>query len=812
MVPRPDLNITTAEQAIIDKRHKKKWAVHERRRTLAARLGLLEGENRDRYEFRLFPEYDEEGDIVASDNQWHLCRFCVPWCLARYMNRLGLDFTVTVDRTAMRAGAAKRCRWIVLALVLAVGLFGASYVAWRRGAEIHEILHSPCYVCRRNRDHFAPSARDDRPWWHGRDSAHGEDGWARAEDDEEGEEARRALGRYARYAHGEPCALSDTWVAAIDREATGRWLNHSILLHATRDATSAAIPKPWPTRAASANPWLRYDRLWSGAVALSMWEGGDKERGGSDGRAEVEAEDWRNALPRLWVVGARGAGTTSLVHYLGAHPGVEVRRGAPAAGDGAAVPWDDHFFASVPHWAADELRGWLRRGWGAPTLRDHQGLGKLRVEVGPDYLWHAATGAAGAVRRATSKRPGLFLVLLADPVRLVQEAYERAREAGAEERESFADVVAEELPALARCLWWDGASPAEQRERLVSGHCGGAEPGRVGPPYLWRGLLSEFLAHWMRTATPGANARRHWYFVRAADLLHQPNRTLNRLAQGFLGLPAFDYGPHAARAWHPSAPVVRRVAPDTPWTQSWRSYVPRTEYLKHLRKSVADGLLEGAERAAKKVVPGLEAGLAARDKLHRLHCRLAGYVDTKLLSTERCLRPEPPAPTTESPSEGVAQKEEDHQRKREKKRKRGRRGNGGKNGKKGKKHGKGGVEDEELPPAPSAADEAQEREDQAVEALRVFYTPYQAQLMQLVDGVEDLRARFPLTWAEIVQRVPHAQPPTASGGDKDKEEGESEEQSEEAEDSFLTKAEDEYEEELRRTYLHHLEQDGMSHR
>lgn len=781
MVPRPRRDISAEEQALLKKRHDERWRAHEaRRRAAAERLEALEEtERRDRYEFRLFPDYDEEGGFVVEERRYHLCRYLVPWCVARALNQAGCDLSFSVGRTAMRAAAAKRCRWIALVLVLAVALAGASYVAWRRGGELHEILHSPCYVCRRNRAHFAPGPDDDTPWWRyrphlgSRGGGGGEGVEMAGAGEEESEEARRALSRYARYAHGEPCALSDSWVAAIDRELTGRWLNHSVLQHAARAATP--------------NPWLRYDRLWSGAVALSMWGGGGESEEGEGKAAVALEEDWRNALPRLWVVGFRGAGTTSLAHYLGAHPGVEVRREAPAPGDGAPVPWDDHFFAAVPHWAADEVRGWLRRGWGPPTLRDHQGRGRVRVEVGPDYLWHAATGAAGAVRRATSRRRGLFLVLLADPVRLAREAYERAREAGTEDRASFADVVADELPALARCLWWDGAPPAEQRERLLSGHCGGAEPGRVGPPYLWRGLLSEFLAHWMRTATPGAAARRHWYFVRAADLLHQPNRTLNRVAQRFLGLPAFDFGPPAARAWHPPPPVVRRVAPEAPWAQSWRSYVPRAEYLRSLKKSVADGLLEGAERAAKRVVPGLEAGLAARDKLHRLHCRLAGYVDTRLLSTERCLRPEQPPQQTPKDDEPPAPR-------------RGRRRKGRGKGR-GKGKGKGGDEEEEGAPAPEV-DEAQEREAQAEAALRDFYAPYQAQLMQLVDAVEDLRARFPLTWAEQRQlQEAHPGPPEASGeaqGDEGSDGGEGNEG-----------REDDREEALRKMYLpHHRQRDA----
>lgn len=452
-------------------------------------------------------------------------------------------------------------RRTLFTLVLIVAVICLGWVAYSRGRRLDRVLSSPCYVC-----HPKRAARLPDRWW---------------QRDQDARQAAEALEQYAHYARGPGCSLDDSWSRALDRQL-GRWWRNG-------------------TRDSGTSPWQRYDEMLGGQSLAPRPPVTAKNPSGG--------EDWRNALPRLFVVGCRGAGTTSLAHYLDAHPEVAVRRDTHTSTSApSAAPWDDHFFASVPDWTGDEMRGWLRRGWGPPSLRDHQGRGPLRVEVGPDYLWLTGTGAASAMRRARTT-PARFLVLLTDPVRLVREAHARAVAAGAEDRTSFAAVVASELPRLAQCLLWDDASAAEQRERLISGACGGAEPGRLGPPYLWRGLVSEFLAHWMRTATPGAWGRRSWYFVRSQDLLQQPNRTLNRLGADFLGIQEFDYGPHVRRIWHPEPQAVRELAPKAPWSQSWKSYVPRTEYLRRARKRVSDALLDAAGRAVRKVVPGTSTPL-----------------------------------------------------------------------------------------------------------------------------------------------------------------------------------------------------------
>lgn len=598
-------------------------------------------------EFRVVPSYDEKGkyDDYRSDRV-HLCRYLVPWPIARFCTyNLGLldcGIRVRPPNILRRLfGCRGRAPCSCLTFILLLATLVLAFLAWRAHSNLGAIIDSPCYVC--NHKHVLRKLRRGHSRLTGKDH----------------QAILPHMDRYAQYVHGVACALDDHAVTDLDAE--------------------------W--RANITGPYTQYAR-YRARVRPPLSE-----------PREAEPEDWRNAIPRLWIVGVRGAGTTSLAHYLDAHPDIAVRyqivTGASAThSDGEpAAPWDDHFFASVPGWKPWDLRAWLRRGWGEPTLADHQGLGKTRVEVGPDYLWRASSGAAGAVRRAIASADldarARFVVILSDPIRLVREAHRRAVDTGTESRSTLAEVVAEELPLVAQCLWRGEASPEEQAERLVSGQCGGGEPGRVGPPYLWRGLLSPFLEHWIRTTTPGRYGQ--WYAIRAEDLLHDPNGTLNRMVRDFMGLATHDFGPAVERAWHPDPGPGRDLAPQTTWIQSWRAHLPRVEYLKQMRKRTSDALLDAAERAARSWVPGLDAGLKATEKLRRLHCRLSGFLDPQIRATQQCL--------------------------------------GSSSAKKTKP-----VEDEEE--EEDKGDAAAKAEEQALEALRDFYAPYQERLMYILDATD----------------------------------------------------------------------------
>ena len=530
-------------------------------------------------ELRLWPNYNAKSEIVETDAERqpiYLCRYLVPWCLARGLTKLGLGCGLRLSTGGLpgwmlgtRPG--RRC---VMFLILVGLLCLTSYAAYMRGRHLHIIFASPCYVC--NPKYHQNTNSTSLTKLHGPTS--------------------KALRRYAAYTHGVGCALDDAWVQALDTP-------------------------PENMTTTTKNPWQRYDQFQHVHDALPA--------------TSKQKEDWRNALPSVFLIGCRGAGTTSLVHYLDAHADIAIRRGALTThlgrNQGKAVTWDNHFFASLPDWTADELRAWMQRGWGVPTIRDHQGLGRTRIEVGPDYLGLTASGAAASIRRANPHAK--FVVLLRDPFQLIQQAHARAVEAGVESR-SFEAAVAHELPRLARCLWWDEAGLEEQRQRLISGMCGGSEPGRIGPPYLWRGLVSEYLSHWILSTT---NQRHRWYFIKSQDLLQQPNRTLNQLVVKFLGLPARDYTASLRYVWHPDPSITQALMPKASWTGSWKAHVPRAEFIQIARKRTSDALLKAAESLLKKTVPGLQSALETTEKLRRLHCKLAGFLDPDTLGAHRCL-------------------------------------------------------------------------------------------------------------------------------------------------------------------------------
>jgi hypothetical protein len=524
---------------------------------------------------RIVPSYDSEGGYYDGEDVFYMCRYLFPWPIARFFTHtLGLlDCGVRITPPRM---VARLC---------GIGRRGrGGGCSCSMFLAILALLFVGYLAWGYRRDLHAvlesPCYVCDRKTLRYR-----YDRGERLAD----------MNRYGMFTHGVGCALDETMVRALDRE---RRL-------ALENAT-----------------WTRYGSY----VALAGIPGEPRQQ---------QPEDWRNAIPQLWVVGFRGGGTTSMAHYLDAHPDIAVRDSNAHHQKG--VPWDDHFFAEIPNWGPTEIQDWLVRGWGEPTLRDHQGTGRVRVEVGPDYLWRASSGAAGAVRRAIGKDPGgaRFLIVLSDPVRLAREAYEAAVDAGLEKRDSFAQIVREELPRLAECLWFGDADPEEQEQRVLEGQCGGAEPGRVGAPYLWRGLAAPFVHHWLRTVTPGNYGQ--WYAVRAEELLYAPNATLNRIVAGFAGLEPHDFGHAIERVWRPSPGVAKALAPQATWVQSWKAHLHRSEYIKQARKEVSDRLFDTAQHAAKRWVPGLAAGLKTAEKLRRLHCRLSGFVDPELVGTQQCL-------------------------------------------------------------------------------------------------------------------------------------------------------------------------------
>ena len=128
-------------------------------------------------------------------------------------------------------------------------------------------------------------------------------------------------------------------------------------------------------------------------------------------------------LPTFLVVGAQKSGTTSLIHYLGAHPEV------------FAVPDEIHFFD----------RNWDR---GVEWYRERfAGAGGAAAvgESTPEYMY--ASSAPGRIARTLSAPT--FLAILRDPVDRAYSHYWHNRTRGHEPR-PFDEAVAAEEGRLAR--------------------------------------------------------------------------------------------------------------------------------------------------------------------------------------------------------------------------------------------------------------------------------------------------------------------------------------------------------------------------
>jgi len=655
-------------------------------------------------EIRLWPDYDD-GYAYMDDNGLLVGRYsiylcgCMPAGIARAISSVCCGcacfwWRLDGDRglgwiISSRVGRTRLFAWItILTLILLGGML------WRRTGHLREIEESPCYVCR-----YPPAFTDaDR----------GEHGWLQrflgvsplpntGPKSINTMTATRALARYAVYVHGPQCALDDSYVDALDQVAMKQWWADWY-----RDVVPGSLHHK-----DTLDAWTLWDRYVSGGPESVSAVTDDPPH--SD-----ESSATAGGIPRLFVIGCKGAGATSLMHYLSAHPQLWL----PAGSDGGPAGRQDHFFATITDWKPPELKVWVKESWPpsgvpaapsnggdvvttdavskeedmhsagqkrgkhrkrggrrnrkhkepikvgpvappAPTTSDprvtharqraeaarrrdrrvrraRRALGlrrtdkdnsggrsrrkrawgreeRLRIEVGSDYYWAVGLGAAAAVRRA--QPDAKMVVLLSDPVRLVSEAHARAVEAGLETR-ALHEAVADELPALIRCLLWDAAGAEEQRERLLSGACGGLQP-IVGPPYVWRAMVSEYLEAWMRIL-PG---RERYYFVRSADLLMQPNRTLNRLVTTFMGADEFDFGPHVQRVYKPRGTELRKMA-GAGWA-SVRSTVSRLDYIAELRKTASDALLATAVSTVERTVPGARTAASLLQTARLLHCKIA---------------------------------------------------------------------------------------------------------------------------------------------------------------------------------------------
>lgn len=237
----------------------------------------------------------------------------------------------------------------------------------------------------------------------------------------------------------------------------------------------------------------------------------------------------RRPLPDFLIIGTKRGGTTSLWHYLVAHP--LVFRLFPA--------WNTkstHYFEENWH------RGgrWYRSHF--PTTRQRRARerslsGPSRVgEASPLYMFHPWVAP-----RVHQLLPAVrLIVLLRDPVERAFSHWKERRTEGTEPLD-FAAALAQEEQRV-----------AGDRERTL------ADPGHFSPAldrytYRARGRYLEQLEPWLQRFD------RSQLLVLPSESLYRDPATTYRTVLDFLGLPRFDRVTFDVYNDRPSAPMSPRI-------------------------------------------------------------------------------------------------------------------------------------------------------------------------------------------------------------------------------------------------------------
>ncbi|MFY1637067.1 sulfotransferase family protein [Solwaraspora sp. WMMB335] len=212
------------------------------------------------------------------------------------------------------------------------------------------------------------------------------------------------------------------------------------------------------------------------------------------------------ALPEFLIIGGQRCGTTSLHHYLAAHPQVR-----PATGK-------ELQFFTVHHGRG--LR-WYRAHFPVrpPAVRS--------FEASPYYLFHPSVPA----RVSAALPQARFVALVRDPVERAYSHYLHTRSYGAEPL-PFAEAVAAEEQRLADALRDGPDAPA-------------AHAALRNYSYLSRGRYAEQLRRW-HAHLPADRL----LVLRSEDMYADPAAVYTRVLD-FLGLDPFTpaaFGQHTRRA------------------------------------------------------------------------------------------------------------------------------------------------------------------------------------------------------------------------------------------------------------------------
>jgi hypothetical protein len=260
-------------------------------------------------------------------------------------------------------------------------------------------------------------------------------------------------------------------------------------------------------------------------------------------------------LPDFLLIGAQRGGTTSLYHYLRAHPQVL-----------AALAKDVHFLSL--HWTRGE--GWYRAQFPLRARKSpRRPAAPLTFEANPYYLFHPL-----ATARAAQLLPQVkLLVLLRDPVSRAWSHYRHMVRLGLEPL-SFQAAIAQEPVRL-----------TGETERIRSDPGYGAVRHRRYS-YLTRGAYAEQLRAWL-----GYFPADRFLVLRSEALWADPAGCYGRVLS-LLGLPG--WAPASFRVHTVASPVPPGLAPETR-RRLEEHFAPATRELQELLQATG---LDGSPAVA----------------------------------------------------------------------------------------------------------------------------------------------------------------------------------------------------------------------
>ena len=211
-------------------------------------------------------------------------------------------------------------------------------------------------------------------------------------------------------------------------------------------------------------------------------------------------------LPDFLIIGTQRGGTTSLFHYLEAHPSIK-----------AAVNKDLHFFDRKYHKGLAWYRGHFPTGIERYAAQAIRGGTLLTGEASPSYLFHPH--APGRVKQAVPYAK--LIVLLRNPVSRAYSQYHHAVELG-HETLSFEDAIGSEEERTAGEL-----EKILQDERYYS-------EAFKHRSYLSKGIYVEQLQAWM-SLFPAEQ----FLILKSEDFYADPAATCKQVL-AFLNLPPIE--------------------------------------------------------------------------------------------------------------------------------------------------------------------------------------------------------------------------------------------------------------------------------